>query len=447
LLALYYLGLTFPELKQSQRWTERGRAVLSSELERQVFADGMHFERSVGYHRYTAEFYLHFALLARAAGEPLGLEMANRVKGLVEASWLTRLPNSQWPVIGDEDSGSTLLVGTSDAQSHSTILAVGAGLFGESRWMAGADAAGRSGAWWLLDEPLWKSLGTLTATPSATSGALPVAGYFVGREHAGDEAWYCLVDAGAHGGERTGHAHTDIGHVEIAHGAVRIVVDPGCASYTTNPALRDWCRSEHAHACVVIDDNPLALPRGPFAWQRLPSQPTAESGEDANAWWCELVYRRPTTDTTIIHRRQVVLVRGCGVVIADWLETDAPVSFATHWPLATADAVLDDDCVRATGFVGRWSIVVGNGGRAELHDIQTSPGYARQNDAKLVRVPVQSSGSATLITAFTSDDMGMSAVSDDSRAISCELRGRKDWTVRLTPGRAPSVLANSDLRG
>jgi hypothetical protein len=177
--------------------------VLASELDRQVFADGMHFERSVGYHRYTAEFYLHYMLLARAAGEPIAPAAAERIRRLVAVSWLTRLPDGSWPIIGDEDSSSTLPLGTADMQSHSAILATGAALFGERSWLHGADAGGRAAAWWMLDGDRWDALGTMAPGAGPASGALPDAGYFVGREDASPASWFCLVDAGPHGGRRT----------------------------------------------------------------------------------------------------------------------------------------------------------------------------------------------------------------------------------------------------
>jgi hypothetical protein len=447
LLALLYVGQTFPELSRAARWRRRGHAVLRSELDRQVLSDGMHFERSIGYHRYTAEFYLHYTLLARAAGEPVSPQVADRVRQMVAVSWLTRLPDGSWPVIGDEDSGSTLLVGTGDAQAHTTILAVGAALFGESAWLNGVDASGRSGAWWLLDGELWKSLGAAEPGPGPASGVLREAGYYVGRESESAQSWYCLVDAGPHGGDRTGHAHTDLGHVEIAHGPVRIVADAGCASYTTSPAARNWCRSEAAHACVVIDDAPLAVPRGAFSWQRVPGDPTVQTGTDDAVWWCELSYRRPGASAPVTHHRQVALVRGVGVLVADWIEADSPVSFAVHWPLAVDVAVLEGRRAQADGFMAQWTVTRGEEMGAALDRVRTSPGYGRERNTVLIRVPVRCDGMASVVTAFTEGGVTLTATGGARGAIVGELRGARCWKIELLPGRAPDVTLLADSRG
>ena len=56
-------------------------------------------------------------------------------------------------------------------------IAVGAALVEERTWLEGVDASGRSGAWWLLDDELWASLGAMTPqAPGPSSGALRHAG-------------------------------------------------------------------------------------------------------------------------------------------------------------------------------------------------------------------------------------------------------------------------------
>jgi hypothetical protein len=439
MLAVLYVGLMFPELSRADRWATRGRAVLESELERQVLEGGMHYERSIGYHRYTAEFYLHLALLARASGNPLSPENEARVRELVEVSWVTRRPDGTWPVIGDEDSGSTVLLGTGDPQSHSTILAVGAALFNEPRWVAGVDTPGRSGAWWMLDAGLLKSLGAMTPRTESASGSLGEAGYHVGREHAGASAWYCLVDAGPHGGDQTGHAHTDLGHVEISRGSVYIVADPGCASYTTVRGQRDWYRSEAAHACLVVDGAPLAVPRGAFAWERVSAAPIVKTGDDGDAWWCDLVYSRPSRTATLAHRRQVSLVRGLGVLVTDWIDAPHPVSFALHWPLAVDSAELIGSTIRASGFLAQWSFGVGDSEVPVLQRVRSSTAYGTEDDTLLLRVPVNCNGRAALVTAFTEQGVEMTTSADASGTLQCEVRGESRWSIAMEPGRAPRV--------
>src|ERR1043166_2731323 len=65
-LGLFYIGTMMPEFKEAKRWQELGSRILVEQLPIHVKSDGVYFEQSSYYHRYTTDFYLHFLLLARA---------------------------------------------------------------------------------------------------------------------------------------------------------------------------------------------------------------------------------------------------------------------------------------------------------------------------------------------------------------------------------------------
>src|SRR5262249_21305589 len=87
-LGLLYVGLLFPEFRRASEWASLGRDILQSELAIQVLADGMHYERSVGYHKYTAEFYLHYLLLARSFQLPEASSLRDSVRTQIGAARL-----------------------------------------------------------------------------------------------------------------------------------------------------------------------------------------------------------------------------------------------------------------------------------------------------------------------------------------------------------------------
>ena len=67
-LALYVAGWALPELAASSRRVNVGRDVLIQEASRQIRSDGGHAEQSPHYHRYSTDFYLLAARVARRAG-------------------------------------------------------------------------------------------------------------------------------------------------------------------------------------------------------------------------------------------------------------------------------------------------------------------------------------------------------------------------------------------
>jgi len=462
-LGLLYVGLMFPELRRAAEWAALGQDILESELDAQVLRDGMHYERSVGYHKYTAEFYLHYLLLARAFGLALPDATSDRVRAQVDVSRLLRRPDGTWPVIGDEDSGDTLLLAPVDPQDQGPLLALGASLFRDRDLVPLTTDAHRAAAWWLVDEPAWQwlrdaadhgssgresvygSTGTRRrrAATERDSGALPLAGYFVGREDESADAWWCLADAGPHGGDRTGHAHTDLGHVEIARGPIHVVVDPGCAGYAIGRAARDRDRSEAAHACLVVERSPLAVPAGSFSWSHLAPTPTPRFGDDGQVWWCDLAYERDGVSGRLSHRRQVLLVRGVGVIVCDWIAGVTHGPIAVHWPLGVApnEVGLSESALVTSHYQVAWSGAVG-ALDASVESTTRAPGYARQVDAALLRLGYHGPLPVSVLTCFTNPATGLVRHLHDGDSVRLELPDGLTGPARILSiraGGAPSL--------
>ena len=78
-LALVYAGA----ILGVDRWVDFGARILNSECARQIHPDGVYFEQSTTYQRYTIEIYLHFMLLADQLGMRLPETIEARVRGRV----------------------------------------------------------------------------------------------------------------------------------------------------------------------------------------------------------------------------------------------------------------------------------------------------------------------------------------------------------------------------
>jgi hypothetical protein len=70
-LGLFYAGVLFPDFRDAAQWRDLGMRVLLDQSSAQLSRDGVHFELSTCYHRYTVETYLQFALLATRNGVPV----------------------------------------------------------------------------------------------------------------------------------------------------------------------------------------------------------------------------------------------------------------------------------------------------------------------------------------------------------------------------------------
>src|SRR5207245_315273 len=104
-LGLYYLGTLLPEFRRARRWQTTGRQILLNELERHVRPDGVYFEQSSYYHRYTIDFCAHFHTLAELNGEPAELDFAEKYIALLDHLMHLTRPDGRTPLFADDDGG------------------------------------------------------------------------------------------------------------------------------------------------------------------------------------------------------------------------------------------------------------------------------------------------------------------------------------------------------
>src|SRR5439155_9729176 len=129
-LGLVYAGVVFPELRAADRWRKVGTRILIEQSERQILADGVYFEQSACYQRYTAEIYLHFLVLAARNGIEIPTSVQARIQQLLDFLLAIRLPDGSLPQIGDADGGWLLPLARRAAHDARGVFAIGAALFG-----------------------------------------------------------------------------------------------------------------------------------------------------------------------------------------------------------------------------------------------------------------------------------------------------------------------------
>jgi hypothetical protein len=406
-LGLVQIGLAWPVWPGASSWVRFGQAILLEELKHQLLADGFHFERASGYHRYTTEFYLLWVVLLQQSGRPVPTVVGAELVRMLDTLAALRRPDGLLPALGDEDGGMALPLTVAHPRDPAPILAAGAALFDRGDWLWGLADAARDLAWWILDDRAWERLVTLRPVrPSWTARSFPVAGYHLMREHA-EDGWWCLVDAGAHGGDRTGHAHTDLGHVELALGSVPIVADPGSLTYTDDVARRRWDRSSEAHGTLTVAEAPLARPAGPFGWRRTAPTPDVAFTPRGDGATCRLRYAwRAEDGGRITHERQVALIDGQGVVIADWVTGARGRDVRLWWPLPMPLAAIRLEAAGASLACGAvcvgWASAGGATPVAELLPQTFADTYRTPKPGSILRLSGRAHDEWVAVTWFTS---------------------------------------------
>ncbi len=268
-LGLFYLGVALPEFRRAGKWQRLGLGILVEQLSRQVREDGVYFEQATYYHRYTADFYTHLLVLARAANIVLPFAVEEKLAALLDhLMWITR-PDGTSPLVGDDDGGRLIKLGERRLDDFRDTLAAGAALFGRGDWKYVAGGPAVETLWLLGPEGLARYDEIRGVKPEAKSRAFAASGYYVMRDEWEKDSSFVLMDCGPHGAMNCGHAHADALSLEFASEGKPWLIDPGTFTYTADSRLRDEFRATHAHNTATVDGESQSVPAGAFSWHHI----------------------------------------------------------------------------------------------------------------------------------------------------------------------------------
>ena len=349
-LGLYYLGTQLPFLNRANHWRKTGEEILLGEIERQIQKDGVYFEQTTWYQRYTADFYAHFLILKTLGGEnEIGTELAENIENRLPSAldflmYITR-PDGTTPIIGDDDGGRMLPLANAKSDDFRGTLAVGAVLFerGDYKFVAGEVS---EEIVWLLGFEGVKAFQNLPANkPEKNSYAFETGGYFVMRDGWADTDNYLLIDCGEVGALSGGHGHADTLAVNLALQGKTLLVDSGTYTYHESSEQRDYYRSTAAHNTLTIDGKSSSEPAEKFSWK-------TKAEPQVSSWIAEQRfdffqgshdgYQRDS-DAPAVHQRSVLFLKNDYWIVRDYVETASAHDYALnfHFDGATNPAVED----------------------------------------------------------------------------------------------------------
>jgi len=272
-LGLFYAGTLFPEMRAASRWRGLGARILLEQSMRHILPDGVYFERSTCYQRYTAEIYLHFVILARRSGFELPADLAGRIRHLLDFLLAVRCPDGSMPSIGDADGGWLLPLDVREPGDLRGVFSTAAALFGRSDYARAAGGAAPE-TLWLLGPSGVAALEPLRPSPPASppSRLFSEGGYAVMRSGWSPHDHQMIFDVGPLGCPiSAGHGHADLLSIQCSAFGKRFLTDPGTYTYAGAPEWRDFFRGSAAHSTVTVDGRGQAVPAGPFAWRERPA--------------------------------------------------------------------------------------------------------------------------------------------------------------------------------
>jgi hypothetical protein len=405
-LGLFYLGTCLPELGRAGAWREKGLRVLLEQLPLQVRADGVYFEQASFYHRYTADFYTHLLILARANGVGLPGEVEDRLTMMLDyLMWITR-PGGRSSLVGDDDGGRLIMLGPRDSDDFRDTLATGASLFARGDWkFVARDAAVET--LWLLGPAGVAVYDRVEAEPPRTlSREFKESGYYVMRDGWSEKSSYVIVSCGPRGAAGSGHSHADALSFELASEGNTWVVDPGTYTYTADERSRDEFRISHAHNTVTIDDQSQSVPAGPFSWGHVARARAigfvARDGFDYFAGSHD-GYKRFADPVT--HTREIILFKSePRLIVRDTFKARSRHSYCMSYHLSPGcSAVADGPQVLVTAEDGSQLFIMVCGRnlpRAHVTRGWFSRCYGRREIAPVARFEAEGEGPQEFITVI-----------------------------------------------
>ncbi len=272
-LGLYYLGTQLGFFERASEWRKQGEGILAEEIDRQIRPDGVYFEQSTWYHRYTTDFYLQFLLLQRLNGDTLEAEkhrkLVSAVRLLLDCQMHFTRPDGSTPMIGDDDGGKILPDSSDKSDDFRGTLAAGAVIFerGDYKWVAGEV---KQNVLWLFGTKGVLIFDALQALkPVKRSHAFEDGGFYIMRDGWSEDDNYLMIDAGEVGSLNGGHGHADTLSFELAVGGRTILVDSGTYTYHKSKELRNFFRSSVAHNTLTIDGKSSSEFGSIFSWDSM----------------------------------------------------------------------------------------------------------------------------------------------------------------------------------
>jgi len=226
IVGLVYLGIMFPEFKESKKWLKKGLKALEEEMKFQVYDDGVDYELSISYHRYVAELFLWAGYLCKINEQQLSPQFWGQLKKMVEFSNYYTKPNGLAPQIGDADDGRLHIVWedfyTWDKRNHFALFKLYNHLFGK----------------------------TLENTEKS-SKSFSQSGFYIMR----DKDFYLITGRNkCCYGKGGSHVHNDILSFELSVFGNDFIIDPGTYVYASDFKARNRFRNTRAHNTVLIDN-------------------------------------------------------------------------------------------------------------------------------------------------------------------------------------------------
>jgi hypothetical protein len=304
---LAMVGLAFPEFKKAYNWADYALKVMSDEINRQVYPDGVQTEVATKTQWVALNRFESVADNFQKAGQEISKDYLKRIEEMYNYLAYSMRPDGHQPLNSD-----------SDREDLRERVLIAAKKFNRPDWQ------------WIATN------GKLGAIPeSKPSLTFPWAGIHIMRSGWDDQAAWSFFDNGPYG---TGHQHRDKLHLSVAAFGKDLLVDGGRYThqdyFSFDPSVwRGYFRSSYSHNVILVDGN------GQHAGSIRAKNPLVEGedfihNEQFGYAYGSFLDGFENISGKAVHTRSVLYLHDQYWVVLDHFETDRPRKLQVLWHYA-----------------------------------------------------------------------------------------------------------------
>ena len=345
---LVIVGAMFPHFAEAGNWVDVGLDILETQIERQVFSDGMDKEQALDYHRFVLDFYTHVVILCNRNNIAISANLLKKLESMYEVLLHIVRPDGYGPMIGDDDNGRVVKLNGDSGRYLLSALSTGAVLFERGDFKHAAMDFHEESFWLLGLGGYQKFQDMPSEKPDLNSFYFRKSGLFVMKSRGDIGSHYLSFDCGPQGMGTAGHGHSDGLSFELSVFGAPLMIDPGTFVYNGSKVWRDYFRGTSAHNTVVVDgvnQSEFKEPYDEFGWANKADCQTistflSNDFDFINAYHDG--YKR--FSDPVRHLRSMLFVKDHYWIITDTL--DGQGSHCLEWPLHFVEGAKIVDSVK-----------------------------------------------------------------------------------------------------
>ncbi len=256
LVGLLFLSQIFPQNKYSKKWWNFALPEFYKEVREQVLPSGVHFEKSISYHRLMTELFAYSLLLLKRIDEYVPIDVEYRIKSMFDFVAHYTKPNGLTPMISDNDDGRFLPFYKYDLRDHRYLLSLAALLYEQPEYKYHTNKCVIDNYFLYGEDSYVKYYQINSTVQMPLSSYHQDAGFAILRS---EDVYLFVVNGGLGKYDNPTfkplgiHTHADLLSFELAIGENDVLIDPGAYIYTANPKANIEFRSTKKHNTIVID--------------------------------------------------------------------------------------------------------------------------------------------------------------------------------------------------